>query len=71
MLREISVYETADGKRFDDPRKAQEHVADAIREALDSRLASLQEAGKLSANDRFAIVMALHTHLTRWLEYES
>jgi hypothetical protein len=79
MIRELQVFETADGKRHDCASKAAEHVTDAVREYLDGRLADLQKAGKLSANDRFTIVTALvpdssaahdlHRHLARWMDY--
>jgi hypothetical protein len=79
MIRELTVYETCDGKRHDDERKAHEHVADAVRSVLDARLQPLQDEGRLSANDRYRVVMAiipdaaaaaqLHAALARWLTY--
>jgi len=79
MIREREIYETSDGKRFDDRHKAVEHVADAVREALDAKLQPLQDSGKLSASERYSIVMAiipdadaakaLHTHLARWINF--
>lgn len=59
MIRRLTVFETADGKRFDDEDKAREHVADLCREALDKRLKAATKPGKFSANDIFQIVMAL------------
>lgn len=79
MIREIEVYETSDGKRHDTKEKAQEHVADAIREAIDAALEPLIKGGMLSKNDAFRIVMAiipdanaakvLGTHFFRWLDF--
>lgn len=79
MIREIEVYETSDGKHHDTKEKAQEHVADAIREAIDARLEPLIKDGRLSKNDAFRIVMAiipdanaakaLGLHFSRWLDF--
>lgn len=59
MLKRFEVFETSDGKRFDNEAKALEHIADAAREILDARLAPLMAAGKLSANDRYRVVLAI------------
>lgn len=79
MIREKEVFQTADGKFFDDASKAQEHVADNVREIIDARFADLMRAGKLTANDRYTIVMALipdakaatslYRQLSHWIEY--
>lgn len=79
MIREIEVYETRDGKRFDSLPNAQEHVANAIREAIDARLEPLIKSGKLSKNDTYRIVMeiipdvkaaeSLHILFCRWLDF--
>lgn len=59
MLTKVTVFETQDGARFDDEAKALEHVADVCRQALDMRLAQLMTDGRLTANDRYRIVMAI------------
>jgi hypothetical protein len=59
MFREIQVFETRDGKRFDDDKKASEHVANACRELIDARLESLVKSGHFSKAETFRIVMAL------------
>lgn len=59
MITPIRVYATADGQRFDDERKALEHVADVCREALAKRLKPLQDGGHMAASDVFRVVMAL------------
>ena len=80
MIRTREVYETSDGKRHDSEALAHEHVADNVRQYLDGRLATLQDSGKLSANDRYRVVMALipdakaaeslHKALARWVDYD-
>ena len=59
MFRELTVYETSDGKRHDTVSAMQEHVADAARELIDARLEALKAEGRISANDAYRIVMAI------------
>ncbi len=79
MIRNIEMFQTSDGKCFENAAKAEEHVANAIREALDARLHGMMVAGKLPASDRYWIIMALipdaeaaktlHQQMSRWLDY--
>lgn len=59
MFHEVTVFETADKQRHATRDLALLHVTDKAREAIDKRLAGLQSAGHLSANERFRIVMAI------------
>ena len=55
-MREITAYETSDGKLFNDERTAQAHQADIIGELLDSLVA--QDArGNISRFDRHSMLM--------------
>lgn len=59
MLRTIAVFETADGERFDDERKALEHVADMCREAIAKRLKPLMDDGRMTHSEVTRVVLQL------------
>jgi hypothetical protein len=58
-LEQVTCYRAPDGRVFSDEAGGLEYVADKAREVLSLRLQPLVTAGKLSANDKFTIVMAL------------
>lgn len=57
MIRPVTVYQIASGKRFETRQKAAEAIADECRELIDARLKPL--LGQLGASDLFKVVMAL------------
>lgn len=57
MIRAVTVYQIASGKRFDTRQKAAEAVADECRELLDARLKPL--LGSFTASQLYQVVMEL------------
>ena len=57
MIRAVTVYQIASGKRFDTRQKAAEAIADECRELLDARLKPL--LGGFTATQLYQVVMEL------------
>lgn len=57
MIRAVTVYQIASGKRFDTRQKAAEAIADECRELLDARLKPL--LGSFTASQLYQVVMEL------------
>jgi len=58
-LLKVICYTTPDGKTFATEKEGLDYVADKAREILALRLQPMVAAGKLSAGDKFNVVMAL------------
>jgi hypothetical protein len=59
MIDEIEVYQTNDGLLHRTLEKAQKHELDKVCELFDERLKPLQDQGKISAIDKFRIVVQI------------
>lgn len=57
MIRAVTVFETASGKRYDSRKQALEAVADECREVLDKQLKNLHNT--LGASALYKVVMEL------------
>jgi hypothetical protein len=59
MIEKVSRYQSPDGKLHETLEKAQEYVTDQAREVLDKSITPLLKKGKLSASDRYTLVMTI------------